>query len=435
MSILIKKKKVIYIAIWIIFILYLISANKIIASIKDNNVTEVSTRIDELKKDTVLHSIEVNFQEGIFGSFDYIGWAFCETNFDNTNKEVWIILANDKKTYMYKNELKRRDDVFDAFKEQYKIKGSYHGISSNVSTVGVKTGIYKLYIYCKENEDNYGLVDTGIMIRKDNRGIRQYAWYSSELYSFVETISNRNVESAIDSASVTEDGFRVIGWAFVPDLDTANQSVYVRLTFDDGTKVTYDTQNISRPDVGIAYENDLYNNSGFMAVIPGDKLKGGGIKIEILVKNEGNVYLSSSSYRFSNNETGQELYKEENINKQKDVDTENIVRDDRIKHNIDSCTADKYLVISGWAFIEGMESSTTSIYIEVKSATGEIRVFDTAKITRPDVAEHFNNGLYAESGFKAVIPLDAITEGDNIITIIADNGSMSKASTSYTFTY
>lgn len=101
----IKKKKVIYIAIWIIFILYLISANKIIASIKDNNVTEVSTRIDELKKDTVLHSIEVNFQEGIFGSFDYIGWAFCETNFDNTNKEVWIILANDKKTYMYKNEL------------------------------------------------------------------------------------------------------------------------------------------------------------------------------------------------------------------------------------------------------------------------------------------------------------------------------------------
>ena len=237
---------------------------------------------------------------------------------------------------MYKNELKRRDDVFDAFKEQYKIKGSYHGISSNVSTVGVKTGIYKLYIYCKENEDNYGLVDTGIMIRKDNRGIRQYAWYSSELYSFVETISNRNVESAIDSASVTEDSFRVIGWAFVPDLDTANQSVYVRLTFDDGTKVTYDTQNISRPDVGIAYENDLYNNSGFMAVIPGDKLKGGGIKIEILVKNEGNVYLSSSSYRFSNNETGQELYKEENINKQRCRYREHS-EDDRIKHNIDSC--------------------------------------------------------------------------------------------------
>jgi len=61
--------------------------------------------------------------------------------------------------------------------------------------------------------------------------------------------------------------------------------------------------------------------------------------------------------------------------------------------------------------------------------------YKTDKRSRPDVAKYFNNDLYTESGFKAVIPLEAISKGENTIIVIADNGQMLKASRPYTFIY
>jgi hypothetical protein len=73
--------------------------------------------------------------------------------------------------------------------------------------------------------------------------------------------------------------------------------------------------------------------------------------------------------------------------------------------------------------------------LAVTKPNGSYRVFNTKKVSRPDVAKHFNNELYAESGFNAIIPLDAIDSGDNIITVIAEHNEMLKASKTYTFSY
>jgi hypothetical protein len=52
------------------------------------------------------------------------------------------------------------------------------------------------------------------------------------------------------------------------------------------------------------------------------------------------------------------------------------------------------------------------------------------------VAKAYKNEIYTESGFTASIPIDAISEGENTITIIADNGQqLLRAVKSYIYEY
>jgi hypothetical protein len=214
----------------------------------------------------------------------------------------------------------------------------------------------------------------------------------------------------------------------------------VRLTYEDGNSVTYDTQSISRPDVVTAYKSQLYNKSGFTAIIPKDELQDGNIQIDVLVKNGDSIYLAEKKYVYVYNDFEEsfilrEAKERETVNKEINIDLNNIKEDSNIKYYVDSCTLGEFLSIKGWAYISDKNASNTSVYLAITKPDGSTRVFSTAKVSRSDVAKHFNNELYYESGFKSVIPQDAIVEGDNIITIITEDGEMVKASKTYTFSY
>jgi len=64
-----------------------------------------------------------------------------------------------------------------------------------------------------------------------------------------------------------------------------------------------------------------------------------------------------------------------------------------------------YAVIDGWAFIEGMNCDSIVLYIEVLDKRGMPAVFSTMKKQRADVEENFDNKMYRNSGFAAVIDL------------------------------
>ena len=334
--------------------------------------------------------------------------------------------------------LMSRPDVVQAYKD-INIRGVFHGFSETLSTVGVKNGIYKIYIYCKENEENYGLVYTGEMLKKDSNGISPYSWISSKS-NITETEIWENSKYVIDSISFTKEGnMQITGWAFVEGKNTLSQHVYVRLTYANGESETYNTESVQRFDVGNAYKSDLYNNSGFKAIIPSEVIVDGDIKIEILIETDGNVYLDPyvSFYKTGNTEFDSNVSNNKKECTEIDLLTtlEDIEMSDNLKFHFDSCSVDKNLVINAWAFITDVDSALTDIYLAITTADGSTRVYTTSKMSRPDVAEAYENNLYAESGFTAVIPMKNISKGENTITVIADYGQILRATKPYTFFY
>lgn len=433
-------KLIAYIIILLFFLSYLVLATNIVSIIMPNSVKKVNINIDALKKDPVLYTLDrIEYLDDFYGNIQLSGWAFCETLEDNSEKEIWFIFKSEKSTYMFENEL-QSSEITSVFNSIYDIRGKNHRFGNTLSTAVMKNGLYKIYIYCKENNENYGLVDTNIMIKKDSSGICEYVWHSSP-QNITETEIGANTICTIDSVTTTDDGYtQIVGWAFTEGLDTNNQSVYVRLTYEDGNSVTYDTQSISRPDVVTAYKSQLYNNSGFTAIIPKDELQDGNIQIDVLVKNGDSIYLAEKKYVYVYNDFEEsfilrEAKERETVNKEINIDLNNIKEDSNIKYYVDSCTLGEFLSIKGWAYISDKNASNTSVYLAITKPDGSTRVFSTAKVSRSDVAKHFNNELYYESGFKSVIPQDAIVEGDNIITIITEDGEMVKASKTYTFSY
>ena len=435
-----KTKKISYIIIWVVFIVLLLFSNTIVASFRKNNMERTHIKIEEFKKDQVYYAVdEIDFKNDIFDSFIFKGWVYCETNKENNEKTASILLANDNQRYIKALNLSKRTDVTQAFKEKYKIRGSYHGIQGVFSTVGVKNGIYNVYIYCRENNENYGLVDTGMKLKKDGKGISEYKWESTKT-NISTHVEHLKAKSNLDSAITAEGYLQINGWSFVDGFDTASQSVYIRLSNEDGTTATYSTQSYYRYDVGTAFKNIIYDKSGFTAIIPKDELQDGNIQIDVLVKNGDSIYLAEKKYVYVYNDFEEsfilrEAKERETVNKEINIDLNNIKEDSNIKYYVDSCTLGEFLSIKGWAYISDKNASNTSVYLAITKPDGSTRVFSTAKVSRSDVAKHFNNELYYESGFKSVIPQDAIVEGDNIITIITEDGEMVKASKTYTFSY
>ncbi len=436
-----KNKKVIYYSVCILFILLLLFSNKIIASVNYYNVKKFDIDIENLKKNEVYYSTdEIVIKNDLFDSFYIKGWVFCETTFDNSNKEIWVLLVNEKEKYAYKTNINKRNDVFNVFKKKSGIKDANVGILNTISTVNVKNGIYQIYIYCEENAENYGLVNINQLIKKDSRGISTYFWHSAK-QNDIESNKGKYAKCNVDSGFLDDNKYlQIKGWTFVEGQKTAEQAVFVRLNYETGKSVTYNTQSHYRFDVGTAFKNIIYDKSGFTAIIPKDELQDGNIQIDVLVKNGDSIYLAEKKYVYVYNDFEEsfilrEAKERETVNKEINIDLNNIKEDSNIKYYVDSCTLGEFLSIKGWAYISDKNASNTSVYLAITKPDGSTRVFSTAKVSRLDVAKHFNNELYAESGFNAIIPLDAIDSGDNIITVIAEHDEMLKASKTYTFSY
>lgn len=437
-----NRKKAYYYIFCSLFFMILLFSNKIIASLNNNNVKVSKTDFRSYKKDMVYYSIEISIDNDLFDSFFINGWSFCETSIDNSQKEVWVLLVNDKETYTHKMNISNRSDVRNAFNNEYKIQGVNHGVIGTVSTIGMKNGTYNIYIYCKENTENYGLADINQMIKKDGRGISIYNWHSTA-QNGIESNKVGYAKCSIDSGFIDDNKYlQIKGWTFAEGQSTAEQTVFVRLNYENGKSVTYNTQSHFRFDVGTVFNNSLYDKSGFTAIIPKDELQDGNIQIDVLVKNGENIYLAEKKYYYVYSEDSITLLKaeeRENINEEKSSELNNILHnikeDSNIKYYIDSCTLGESLSIKGWAYISDKNASDTSVYLVITKPDGSARVFNTKKVSRLDVAKHFNNELYSESGFIAVIPLDAIDTGENIITVIAEHNEILKAEKTSTFTY
>ena len=174
-------KKISFIVGFILLSIWLISANFFIGNFfvpKENRITKSDLNYwlsKENREVTVL--LNKGYETGkFFDTFILYGGAFCEREegtSGNKARTIHVILSSDSNTYVSEAINVIRVDVFTKFKDSKKMYNGEVGFQAEFSTIAMKDGIYDLYIYVKENDDIYGINNTGLKYIRDKNGFRE----------------------------------------------------------------------------------------------------------------------------------------------------------------------------------------------------------------------------------------------------------------------
>ena len=294
-----NKKKILiilYAAGMLVFLLWMAFSSSLLiqkSGYKVPSKIDFSTLKQMATKDPVYYALDsVQIMGDDMESFSFAGWSFVETEEENPERHISLILRGDTESYeMPMTAVIPRPDLPTTFPER-KIMGESLGFSGEYATLKMPNGTYDIYLYCWENDTNYGLVSTGYVLEKEGQELT-YGPGSSEQVAIPQTTETKELRSVVDSVAVEEARVKIVGWALVPDLDTETQTVYVSLTSADGDTLQYTTKEISRPDVAEAFGDGRYENRGFQAVIPVEEVADGTYTLQILVENGGEVWSSA----------------------------------------------------------------------------------------------------------------------------------------------
>lgn len=92
--------------------------------------------------------------------------------------------------------------------------------------------------------------------------------------------------------------------------------------------------------------------------------------------------------------------------------------DGEILYNLDGGSAEGTVVnLHGWALMEGHSTEFTNVVIGLREEGGTLRVFQTEKSARPDVAAAFGDSLYEGSGFSASCDMAGFPAGSYMLVL------------------
>lgn len=231
------------------------------------------------------------------------GWAFSKTTEDNSHRKTFLVFKNKSACYKYEFKIPEGIDSITYNSVIYRgpaiaaalnipIPNPEIGFVGEFSTLGMKDGIYELYIICHENESTYGAKSLDTWIQKRGHDVETIDATSLRI---IPAESERHITEAtpgvttIDLIQVKGDAIFITGWAFVEEMDCQNQTVYVEVAETGGEYCHYACfKQHMRQDVGEAFDNEFYNRSGFDAYIPIPKTEEWTVRI--LIENDERIW-------------------------------------------------------------------------------------------------------------------------------------------------
>ena len=294
----IMKKRILFSALIVAcVVLFLCFSNQIIANISGPHFEKWKENMEDLEKDYVMYDVNGSKvdTDPVLEQIHFSGWAFCPTKSDNSNKEIGILLSSKEESYFYlASPTINRFDLALWGIEPLPL-GGLHGFGMSVSTLLVSNGIYDVYIYCKENEENYGLEQTQYSLIKRGTEIQLSEWTSGVCPMIELSDLQYDAKLSIVTNETAEDGtLKIGGWAFLPDLYSGDQRVIVCLEYEDGELSFFKTRRTRRQDVAVYFDNPLYSTSGFEARIPAEKLQEKPYDVIILLEDERGLHTCST---------------------------------------------------------------------------------------------------------------------------------------------
>ena len=112
---------------------------------------------------------------------------------------------------------------------------------------------------------------------------------------FSNSSVNTSIFSTVDSFKIIDNKLKVLGWAFLENVESSENRIFLEVQKPDGTISVYSTRKMFREDVGDAFSDDRYNYSGFYALVPISALGKGDNLITILI---GTTNRNETAYTF-----------------------------------------------------------------------------------------------------------------------------------------
>ncbi len=232
---------------------------------------------------------------------------------------------------------------------------------------------------------------------------------------------------AIEKISGSQNLFKDVtasGWAFI-EFEGKNPSKKLSLIFvSEETSYAFEMQTFDRVDLNTAptLSNFLvpkYRN-GFEGTFSPLTMKNGTYRLFIYAQeNEGLNGLV---------DTGREYTKHfgsftESVGGEEVATVENIPDSDIHvnSHFLCNIVSSKVLV-EGWAFVRNgsIDSVPNKPIVKLLKPNGKVFYYSTVTMSRPDVANKYEDRNLLLSGFSAAIPIESMGSGENTFSIIFD---------------
>ena len=395
-----SKYTIVRIFVLIIFTLLLFTSNFFVYII-DRNINELNkvTRNDnidvtKLEKDEVLYNIsELEIYNNVTHDVLILGWSFVDTIEDNTNRKTEIILVNEDTKYVIEPALEYIELQQVWFPDK-NISGYNQKFRAKFSTTNIKNGAYRIYLYTKENDTNYGIVDIGKTIKISNKMETIKNIYTSTVNEVVfnKPFYQGNIDHYLYAVIPYKTRAYISGFAFLEDKKIRGKT-YIGITDKLGNEKYYGTYQFLNHDLSYIY--GIYN-TGFRSFIPIRNFQNYEVTSVIIEDKEGKLYKSPilKANIHSNAGTLTEIKESE------------IINNAPIAYHIDRfINQEGKKAVAGWAYLlDGYKIGT--VYIGVKNQEGHEYVFETEQIKRADVAKKYNNINLEQAGFRTDIELD-----------------------------
>lgn len=269
----------IFLLLWCVLMFFL---TPIVFIFIDENVKKTETPIN-LHGDTVNYYIDfISYYDNIVPTVEMDGWAFIETNQDNPHKYVKLLFVSDKVSYEVNTVLHLRP--LQKFFKDKNVPIERNGFSTEFSPLTMKNGDYTLFINVFENIENSGFLNTGRVFQKSFRSFRELEpGRIMEINKFSNSAVNTSITSNVDWSKIVNQKLEVYGWAFLENVESSENQIYLELKTSDGGISYYSTKKVFREGVGNTFNDNRYNYSGFYTLIPLNALGKGDNLLTIFI--------------------------------------------------------------------------------------------------------------------------------------------------------
>ena len=171
-----KIKNPAYWLITILLLLLFVFANDIALAIPLKETYQLKkielNKYDEFAKDFDLKIESIYTKQDIFITTEISGYALIQPDQASPNKAIKLVFSSDDKRYEVDASIIDRFNLNSLYRNKG-IVGINHGFITRFSPLKMENGVYKLYIYCYENENTIGFMDTNRYFEKTYRTFKE----------------------------------------------------------------------------------------------------------------------------------------------------------------------------------------------------------------------------------------------------------------------
>ncbi len=277
------------------------------------------------------------------------------------------------------------------------------------STAGLEKGIYQIGLYVADDKgERFAWIDQCFEKIAGGPVI-----YRPRPVATVPTVSDKDMMVRIEKHERIKDDIVLQGWVIHDHTEMSDYNAFVKIKNGITAVKIFYAPLFARTDISTGDTDPRAVNRGFKIKIPLSELP---------------LYPYTISVVLQSRKTGEAIESESERHPFAGISLASAIdppseESKKLNVHIDSSRKlGQYLAIKGWAYADGQETMGQKIYIQLDLPDGKAVHYSTLPVRRTDVGDHFQNSLYNESGFIALIPLtDGMDADPRTIRIVVKN--------------